>query len=39
MLAYFNYAMLRMYQIDSYALDQLAYFNPDGHIMLVAIAS
>jgi hypothetical protein len=27
MLAYFNSAMLLMYQIDSYALDLLAYFN------------
>jgi hypothetical protein len=25
--AYFNFAMLWMYQIDSYALDLLAYFN------------
>jgi hypothetical protein len=28
-----------MYEIDSYALDLLAYFNSDGHIMLVGIAS
>jgi hypothetical protein len=27
MLAYFNSAMLWMYQIDTYALDLLAYFN------------
>jgi hypothetical protein len=27
MLAYFNSAMLLMYQVDSYALDLLAYFN------------
>jgi hypothetical protein len=27
MLAYFNFAMLWMYQIDNYALDLLAYFN------------
>jgi hypothetical protein len=27
MLAYFNYAMLWMYQIDNYALDLLAYFD------------
>jgi hypothetical protein len=26
-VAYFNSAMLWMYQIDSYALDLLAYFN------------
>jgi hypothetical protein len=29
MLAYFNSAMLWMYQIDSYALDLLAYINSD----------
>jgi hypothetical protein len=29
MLAYFNSAMLLMYQIDSYTLDLLAYFNSD----------
>jgi hypothetical protein len=28
-----------MYKIDSYALDLLAYFNSDGHIMSVGIAS
>jgi hypothetical protein len=39
MLAYFNSTMLWMYQIDTYALDLLAYFNSDGHIMLVGIAS
>jgi hypothetical protein len=39
MLAYFNSAMLWMYQIDNYALDLLAYFNSDGHIMSVGIAS
>jgi hypothetical protein len=39
MLAYFNSAMLWMYQTDSYALDMLAYFNFDGNIMLVGIAS
>jgi hypothetical protein len=27
MLAYFNSAMLWMYQIDTYAFDMLAYFN------------
>jgi hypothetical protein len=27
MLAYFNSAMLWMYQIDTYTLDLLAYFN------------
>jgi hypothetical protein len=32
MLAYFNSVMLLMYQIDSYALDLLAYFSSDGHI-------
>jgi hypothetical protein len=28
-----------MYQINTYALDLLAYFNSDGHIMSVGIAS
>jgi hypothetical protein len=28
-----------MYQIDNYALDLLAYFNSDGDIMSVGIAS
>jgi hypothetical protein len=28
-----------MYQIDTYALYLLAYFNSDGYIMLVGIAS
>jgi hypothetical protein len=28
-----------MYQIDIYALDPLAYFNSNGHIMSVGIAS
>jgi hypothetical protein len=28
-----------MYQINSYALDLLAYFNSDGHIMSLGIAS
>jgi hypothetical protein len=37
--AYFNSAMLWMYQIDNYALDLLAYFNSDGNIMSVVIAS
>jgi hypothetical protein len=39
MLAYFNSAKLSMYQIDTYALDMLAYFNSYGHTMLVGIAS
>jgi hypothetical protein len=39
MLAYFNSAMLWMYQIDTYALDLLAYFNSDGRIMSLGIAS
>jgi hypothetical protein len=39
MLEYFNYTMVSMYQIDSYALNLLAYFNSDGHIMSVGIAS
>jgi hypothetical protein len=39
MLAYLNFAMLWMYQIDTYASDLLAYFNFDGHIMSVGIAS
>jgi hypothetical protein len=38
MLAYFNSAMLWMYQIDSYALDLLAYCNSNGHILSVGIA-
>jgi hypothetical protein len=39
MLAYFNTAVLWTYQIDSYALDLLAYFNLDGHIISVGIVS
>jgi hypothetical protein len=39
MLPYFNYAMLWMYQIDTYALDLLAYFNFDGHKMSVETTS
>jgi hypothetical protein len=39
LLAYFNSVMLSMYQINSYVLDLFAYFNSDGHIMLVGIAS
>jgi hypothetical protein len=38
MLAIFNSDMLWMYQIDTYALDLLAYFNSDDHIMSVGIA-
>jgi hypothetical protein len=43
MLAYFNSATLihesiKNVSIESYALDLLAYFNCDGHIMLVGIA-
>jgi hypothetical protein len=39
MLAYFNSTMPLMYQIDNYALDLLANFNYDGHIMSVGISS